>query len=349
MRTPIQGRADWRRADLQPSREWLTELTPAEAAEVRQAFATAKSRGAGLATMVRDDFPLPTLSRKLAAALDEIETGRGFHVLRGFPVDGFSKDDLRLIYWGLGKHLGTAVSQSFRGDLIGDVRDFHLAAGLATARGYTSNGGQGFHTDSCDVSALFVLRQGIGGGESRVESAIAIHNEMLRLRPDLVEVLYRPFHWSWQGQERAGEKPYYEQPVFSVEDGHFCCRIIAGHIQSAQLFPEVPRLTPAQSEAIELLQSLCAREEFQVNFMMRPGDLELLNSHVTFHGRTRFEDGPDEARQRHLLRMWLSVPNSRPLSPLMGGLYRDRRPGAVRGGFPSRSGAHVYETRVTTD
>jgi hypothetical protein len=42
--------------------------------------------------------------------------------------------------------------------------------------------------------------------------------------------------------------------------------------------------------------------------------------------------------------MWLAVPNSRALSPLMSTIYQDTSPGAVRGGFPSRSGAHHYQT-----
>jgi hypothetical protein len=50
-----------------------------------------------------------------------------------------------------------------------------------------------------------------------------------------------------------------------------------------------------------------------------------------------------------LLRMWLAVPNSRPLSPLMATIYQDQRAGAVRGGFPSRTGKHVFNTYVMTD
>lgn len=349
MRELIEGRADWRRSDVQDSDTWITQLTAADAVEVRAAVAIARARGKTCTNLEREDFPLPTVSAKLIAVRDKIEDGLGFHLIRGFPTDGFGKDDLRLIFWGLGKYFGTAISQSLRGDLIGDVRDMHLKGDPATARGYTSNGGQGFHTDSCDVSALFVLRQGVSGGESRVESAVAIHNEMLRLRPDLAEVLYQPFYWSWQGQEEPGQPPYYQQPVFSKQDDAFACRIISPHIYSAQAFPAVPRLTPEQIEAINFIHELCGREEFQVNFLMRPGDLEILNSHVTFHGRTQFEDGPDDATTRHLLRMWLSTPTSRPLSPMMSALYRDQRAGAVRGGFPSRTGTHVFETRVSTD
>ncbi|MDB5683717.1 MAG: TauD/TfdA family dioxygenase [Sphingomonas bacterium] len=348
MIAPIRERSDWRGTDLDPS-AWLTRLEPAQADEVRAALAAVRASGKGYHDLTREDFPLPTLAPLLAKVAGILEDGIGFQLVRGFPVDGLSKDDLRMIFWGLGKHLGTAVSQSSRGDLIGDVRDMHLNVGPGLQRGYNSNVGQGFHTDSCDVSALFVLRQGISGGDSRLLSAVAVHNEMLRLRPDLVALLYEPFYWSWQGQQRPGELPYYQQPVFSVQDGKFCCRIIAAHIHSAQAFPDVPRLTAAQCEAIALVAEICARPEFHVHFKMEPGDLEIMNSHVTFHGRTTFEDGPTEETTRHLLRMWLAMPGSRPLSPLMGALYRDQRAGAVRGGFPSTSGVHLYETKVTTD
>jgi hypothetical protein len=38
------------------------------------------------------------------------------------------------------------------------------------------------------------------------------------------------------------------------------------------------------------------------------------------------------------------VRNSRELSPLMSAIYRDQSAGVVRGGFPSRTGRHQYET-----
>ena len=60
---------------------------------------------------------------------------------------------------------------------------------------------------------------------------------------------------------------------------------------------------------------------------------------------TSFEDWPEDDRMRHLLRMWIAVPNSRPLSPLLARIYRDQSAGAVRGGFPSKiPGKIVFET-----
>jgi len=166
----------------------------------------------------------------------------------------------------------------------------------------------------------------------------------LRRRPDLLEVLYQPFTWSWNQQEPPGELPYYQQPIFTKHEGRVSCRYIRGHITNGQRFPEVPRLTEKQIEALDMLDAVANDERFHVTYDFKPGDLQLVNNHVCLHARTAFEDYPERDRRRHLLRMWLSVPNSRPLSPALRTIYRDQRPGAVRGGFPSRTGRHIYES-----
>ena len=78
--------------------------------------------------------------------------------------------------------------------------------------------------------------------------------------------------------------------------------------------------------------------------MFKPGDLQFICNHVMLHSRTEFTDWPEQDRKRHLLRMWLSVPNSRPLSPLLSTIYGEGKPGTVRGGFPTRTGKYIYES-----
>jgi len=189
-----------------------------------------------------------------------------------------------------------------------------------------------------------VLHVAMKGGLSKVASSVCAHNEIARRRPDLLDVLYQPFYWSWNQQEPPGEPPYYPQPIFSVHEGKLSCRYIRGQIVNAQRFEEVPRFAPEQIEAMDLLDQITNDETFHITYEFKPGDLQLLNNHTCFHARTAFEDHPEHDRRRHLLRMWLSVPNSRPLSPAMGTIYQDQRPGVVRGGFPSRTGRHIYES-----
>ncbi len=340
----IQGPTAWNPADMPQRTDWVHHFSAAEVAELRAALAHVRASGKTLATMTREDFPLPTVARLLDKVRDFLENGAGLFLLRGFPALEHDKQELRTIYWGLGKHLGTAVSQSKNGDILGDVRNMNVDMNSPTGRGYTSNQKLTYHTDSCDVVGLFVLRTARSGGMSMLASSVTIHNEIARIRPDLLEVLHQPFYWSWQGQEPAGGLPYYTQPVFSSHGGKFSCRYVRTHIISAQRFDDVPRLSPAQEEAMALLDSLAGSEQFHFSMMFQPGDIQFLNNHVCLHSRTAFEDYEEAERKRHLLRMWMAVPNSRALSPAMHTIFQDQRAGAVRGGFPSRTGNLIYET-----
>lgn len=346
MRAPIHSPAAWTAAEIAQNPVWIHHFTAAELAEIDAGLRHAQARGASMASMVRGDFPLPELSRLFAAGREQLENGVGMQHYRGIEVPRYSKDELRLIYWAFGLHLGTPLSQSMHGDVLGDVRNQNVDLEGPKGRGYTSNRKLNCHTDSCDVVALFVLRTARSGGASKLASSVAVHNELLRLRPDLLELLYQPFFWSWQGQEPEGDLPYYPQPVFTRHQGQFSCRYVRTHINSAQRFEEVPRLTPAQLEALDLLDSLAQSERFSHTMMFEPGDMQLLNNHVCLHARTEFEDFEEEDRKRHLLRMWLAVPNSRELSPQLGHIYRNLQGGTVRGGFPSRTGRHQHETRL---
>jgi len=346
MRQPIEGPCNWRAADVAGSTSWVHHFTEAELAEIDAALRHAQERGATLPTLKAGDFPLPTVSQRFAQGREQLENGIGMQLYRGIDTSRYGKEALRLMYWGFGLHLGTPVSQSMHGDVLGDVRNQGTDIDGPQGRGYTTNRMLGCHTDSCDVVGLFVLRVAKSGGESRLASSVAVHNEILRRRPDLLEVMYQPFWWSWQGQEPPGALPYYPQPIFTSWGGKFACRYVRTHIHSAQRFEEVPRLTGAQLEAMELFNALSISPEFSYGMMFEPGDIQLLNNHVTLHARSEFEDHDEPDRKRHLLRMWLSVPNSRDLHPALGFIYRNLQGGTVRGGFPSRTGRLVHETRL---
>jgi hypothetical protein len=58
--------------------------------------------------------------------------------------------------------------------------------------------------------------------------------------------------------------------------------------------------------------------------MLEPGDLQFANNYAVLHSRTAFEDDPDPARHRKMLRLWLKMPNARALAPEFPG----------RNGFP---------------
>jgi len=341
----IDDPADWRGPDLAARTDWIYQLTGSDIEEIEAGLDHAVLLEQPLPDMTIEDVPLPTFSSRLTATRDHLETDCGLFLFRGLPVEGKSAEAMRRLFWGIGRHIGTAVSQSKRGDILGDVRDIGTDVAGREGRGYTSRAELEFHTDSADVSALFVLKTAKSGGLSRLASSVAIHNEIARTRPDLLAVLYQPYIWSRQGQEREDEAAWYGQPIYGVEQGHFASRYIRTHILSARKYLDAPPLTDLQREALQTVDRLADDPAFSLDMMLKPGDMVFMNSHTTYHARTEFEDHEEPERKRHLLRLWLSVPNSRPLPEGWSTIYHDRRAGAVRGGIPGHEETPVYQTQ----
>jgi hypothetical protein len=321
---PIGGPAAWQGATLLAQRDWIRPLGDAAVAEIDAALAHVRKRGLDWRDLTADDFPLPTLSRTLAAIADELESGRGVVKLTGFPVARHDEPDLRALYYGVGCHLGTPVHQNGSRGLMRDIRD---AGGTRVESAEALR----WHNDRTDVVGLLCVRKAQAGGVSRIVSAVAIHDAMLARRPDLLRALYLDYYRSTLGDEVGAETPYYPLPVFAQRDGHFTSHFSNTYIEQAQRLPEVPRLTGAQKDALAMLGDLA--EELCFEMPLEPGDLQLLNNHVIYHGRTAFTDDAGSRQDRLLYRLWLSMPNSRPLPESHRVLWGSVEAGALRGGF----------------
>jgi Taurine catabolism dioxygenase TauD, TfdA family len=195
-----------------------------------------------------------------------------------------------------------------------------------------------YHVDGSDIVGLYCLQTALGGGISRIASSVAIHNEILRRDPDLVDRLYEPFPYNRQNEEAADEAPFYMAPIYSLRDGKFAARYIRNHVRASQLRNDTPRLNERDHRALDIIQDLAESDEFHFDMVLEQGDMQFLNNHVMIHSRTQFEDHEDPTRKRHLLRLWLSIPNGRPLCEGLRGAYKAVEPNTVRGGF---KGQHV--------
>jgi len=241
-----------------------------------------------------------------------------------------SEEDCKLLFWGIGLQIGMPISQSRLCNYLAEVKDVGEKMGQSTTRAYRAGGPLRFHTDQCDVLALMCTREPISGGHSRVVSSPAIHNAVLERRPDLLPVLYRPFCFSRQGEEVGDELPWYERPIFDLKDGFFTSIFSRSYIESAQRIAGVPALTAQQQEAIELVAALA--DELSTTIELRKGDMQFFNNHVIYHSRTDYKDHDDVAKRRTQLRLWLAVPNSRPLPEQASVFFGFSEPGVLRGG-----------------
>ena len=313
--TPIEDPAAWRGDRMAERSDWILPLDEGMVAELESAVAAVVARGIDLFAVTRPDFPLPRMSGHLEAMLRELEGGRGFVLLRGLPVARWSDAENRIAIWGLGAHLGLAVGQDLAGNLLHDVRDTGRRFGSDDSiRYYQTSHAIRLHTDGGDVFALGCVRQGASGGRSLVVSAAEVFNRIVRRRPDLAVVLQEDFWMDARGQRPDGARCQI-LPIYTYHQGHLSILLKPEYIDSAQRFDDVPRLTDAQREALEWFHRITREPGVALEFDLRPGDVLLASNHTIMHGRTEFEDASDPAYRRHLLRLWLTIPNGRPLPP----------------------------------
>jgi hypothetical protein len=322
-RQPVEGPSVWTGPEMQQREaEWTYRLTPSDLAELEAATRAVQARGRDLAEVHRADFLLPTLGPVLEGLRDEVVNGRGFVRLRGLPVEGRPIAESATMYWGLGTWFGSARSQNAKGHLLGHVYDLGgNSAADPHVRSYATSEEQNFHIDRSDMVALLCLRRARSGGLSRLASSMAVHNVMLARRPDLLERLYQPLPVDRRGEVPEGRAVFYEAPVFNEYAGRLSVLYSRSHIGSAQRFPEARRLTPEDIEALDMLNALAGDPALRLDMAFMPGDVQILHNHTILHARTGYEDWPEVERKRHLLRLWLSPPNGRPLPPVFAECY----------------------------
>ncbi len=256
----------------------------------------------------REDFDHPEINALTAGLSETIRHGRGAVLLSGLSRETHSEEDMERIYWGIGVCLGEPAVQSMLGDRLGHVQ--HVKDD-PVARGYRSNEELTPHTDSYRIVGLMCLQQAEQGGLSRIVSSLAIHNEMLATRPDLLEPLYEGYYYA-VGEAQFSDKPVtdFKIPVFCCIDGMVSCNYVRSFMQrAAHLRNEV--LPPKLVEAIEYFDRIAVRDDVGIQFMLQPGEMLLWHNFQMLHAREAYKDSPQHTR--HLLRLWLKVENDRPI------------------------------------
>ncbi|HEX5612884.1 MAG TPA: TauD/TfdA family dioxygenase [Burkholderiales bacterium] len=333
----IAGAAAWYGRDLAArEHEWLRRFSAEELAELDQAVHAFCASAVPLTAISPATFPLPTLGAVLRDLLRELLEGRGFVLLRGFPVERYSRAEQAIAYLGLGSYLGAARSQNAKGHLLGHVKDLGLDIRNPNVRYYQTNRKLEYHTDSVDIVGLLCLKAAKSGGESFLASSMTLYNEIRERRPDLLPALFEPYPTDRRGEVPEGMQPWFDIPVFHWHAGRLSCIYVRQYIEAAQRnFPAARRLTQAQLEAMDLMDELANDPKIHLSMEFRPGDMQFLHNHQILHSRNDFENWPEPERHRHLLRLWLAPNEARPLPEVFAPRYGSVAPGE-RGGIVVR-------------
>jgi hypothetical protein len=195
-RRPITSAAIWHTNDVGTPDQWTYVLNDQTRAAIVATAERLRVRGVTLDTVTRSDLDDAGLGPLVADWTRELADGRGFVLVRGFPVDHLDTQSVELAYFALGLQFGRPVSQDAQGTLLGHVRDTGIRRTTPAIRRYATNERQDFHTDGADIIGLLCLRRARHGGQSRIVSAAAVYNEILRRDPAALEVLYAPMYWT---------------------------------------------------------------------------------------------------------------------------------------------------------
>ncbi|HUZ62857.1 MAG TPA: TauD/TfdA family dioxygenase [Acetobacteraceae bacterium] len=340
----LQGACVWNGAEMGQNHRWVKEFPAIVLKQID--IALEKAKDLEWRHVNRHNFPLPDAADFFDGVREELENGSGMVKMRGLDVSRYNQEQLRRIWYGLGCHLGTPMYQNCRGEVMREIKDEGMGVGAklygatvdAAGKKFLSSGARTlspgqlrFHTDRCDAVGLLCVRQAFEGGVSKLASSAMVHNEILKRRPDLHALLCKPIPRSRFGEEAGGEHVVYDLPVFGVRDGKLTSHFSLTYIENAQMLPGVRTLAVAEHEAIRMLMDVAEEECFEMRFA--PGDIQLLNNHIVYHGRTAFKDDASTGQDRMLMRLWLSMPNSRALPEDHAVLWGDVGAGRPHGGI----------------
>lgn len=297
----------WKNRDVQNDRSWEITLSTEQRTEIISVARGAIADGAALETMSLEQFPLASLHEVIDKINTDLSGGVGFVLLHGFPVDAMTEEEVQIAYYGLGMHLGIPVRQNSNSELLSHIRDDRTEQNGQIKRLYRTRERQDFHTDAADIIGLLCMHKAKSGGESKIVSSTTLYSEMMRRHPDLVDELRVPMHWDKQDEHKDGEQPWFTLPPIFDLNGEARIFYVGWYIRNAERWPEVPRLTEKQLEAMELLESIANDSEFHLEMSFEPGDIQFLNNGRILHAREAYEDWEDPEQRRHLLRLWLAA------------------------------------------
>jgi len=291
LKEKITDKSAWRGSDLKVDKSWSVALSADTIAVIDSALSTVKSRGLSFPDFDKDDFPIHAIDSELRGYAEEMENGKGFLLLRGFPIDRYSDEDIETIYYGLGLHLGTPVCQNLKGDLLGNVMNVGDITKKET-RVYETNAYLPYHTDLSDVFGLICLRKAKSGGLTSLVSSAAVYNVILEQYPEYLGVFYRPMYYAHLGKDSSNKAP-----VFSYHDNKLSCRYLRQYIELGHEMQERP-LSRVEVEAMDKFDEIIHDPEIRLDMMMEPGDMLFANNYSVMHSRTSFEDHDEPELRR---------------------------------------------------
>jgi hypothetical protein len=241
-----------------------------------------------------EDFPLDASRAFMSDVKRSLDGGPGFAIIDRLPVERWSRDGLRAVWWLLASLVARPVAQKWDGTSIYEVTDTDNSYNLVPPH----------------YVGLLCVRTAREGGVSGIVSFAAAHEEMRRRHPDLLPRLYRPFYFDRQREHAPGDIMTTHHPMLEREGDRLIARLSRFQVTNGHVLAG-GALDPEGVAALEAFEAILNAPGMAARFVFQPGQMQLIDNRALGHKRTGFRDWPEPERKRLLIRLWLRDGGSR--------------------------------------
>lgn len=299
----------WRSAEFDEAALFV-DVPPTLNEEIKAALEGIDGAGLDIDTLEQEDIRLPSMASAVEELWQRLDHGQGVAVLRGLALHELSERHAEIASWGLSNYIGQPMRQGLKKDRrIFTVTDHQggykdptrIGATRQTSRQHTDNGC--LEPRPPNYVFLACYRAAKSGGESTLTSGYAVHEAFRDRRPDLLPLLYQPFHFlppklhTWpQGPSTI------MKPIFESARGELFVHYAKVMVEPGMELAGKP-LNAEQREALDLLDEILEDESVAFVYGLKSGEVLLNNNLTTLHGRLAYDDDP--SAPRNLKRLWL--------------------------------------------
>lgn len=297
------------RGDTLPDTAGRVALSAEVEQELDRLVATLDRDPLPLLLLRPDDFDLDASRAFMREVKRTIDDGPGFAIVDRLPVERWSTESARAVWWLLASLVARPVAQKWDGTSIYDVTDLGRPPGNGV-RPDVTNAEQNFHTDNSynntapHYVGLMCLRTAMEGGVSGIVSFATAHEEMRKRHPELLPRLYRPFYFDRQREHAPDDVMTTHHPMLEDQDGRLIARLSHFQVKNGQKLAGEP-LDNEGVAALEAFEAILNEPGMSARFQFQPGQMQIIDNRALGHKRTAFRDWPEAECKRLLVRLWL--------------------------------------------
>lgn len=297
----------WTRRTLPPT-AWTFPVGDAVKRELAAVVAKLRQQNLPYPMLEPAYFELDASRTLMAKAKQTVRDGHGFVILDSFDLDGWSEEETKSVYWLLGKLLSRPVAQDAKGMMFRHIRYMGEDEKGGAERSMTTKR-LAYHNDNSgnrDVpqyQTLLCLHAAEEGGVSEYCSMYSLYNAMAAEAPVELERLFQPFFHNRLGIQGDRQAVAIRAPALAYDGIKLFGRYSINKISGGYREVGVPMDNESLS-ALETVISIIPARQLSAQFLMRRGQMSIINNREGFHHREAFKNGAGQEQQRHLVRIW---------------------------------------------